>query len=631
VSAVLADGFRDPIDLVGEAFTAAWDPPTSRLVSEWADEFRMLTTQASAEPGPWRTSRTEYLREPMNVLSPQSPVQRVILMFASQVGKTEAGNNWLGSVITDAPGPFLFVMPDLLALKKNTRQRIDPMIASTPVLRNLVAAPRSRDKANSMYMKEFDGGMLIFSTAGSASALANMPIRYGYGDEIDRWPEDVDEEGSPLKLLEQRLVSYQSRKKLLLTSTPTVKGSSAIEAEFERSDQRRFFVPCPHCNHYQVLMFRTAKKEPRLLWDKDSDGNAIPSSAKYLCESCSVLIEEKHKPKMIRAGRWQATAVGDGTVGFHLNALYSPFYTWREMVAEFVDANTPEKLKAFVNTKLAETFEQAGIRIESSELQARLEHAMQRGVPPDEAAVLIGTCDVQGNRLEAKVVAYGAHEESWLIDYEIFFGDPSTNPDVWMDLDAWRRRTFVTTSGRPMKIAIFGVDSGDQTDAVYDYVQPRQREAVFALRGRDYLSRPGNAQESLAKRSAIRLFLIATYACKDRILSRLQIEATGQGMAPGYMHLPGWAPVHYLEQLTSEKKIRRRNKKTGFTKTSYVQTQARNEALDLEVYALGMLFVLQTIMAPAIYRDLEALHARLVAGTPIMPKRKGRSVRSPGV
>jgi phage terminase large subunit GpA-like protein len=621
---------NDVPSVLSDAWAGGWEPPPDLNVWQWADEHRILSSKAAAEAGPWRTDRTPHLREPMEKLSPHDPTPRIVLMFASQVGKSECGLNWLGYIIHHAPGPMLYAMPTLTDLKKNVLQRINPMIESTPALRERVAKPSSRDAANNMFVKEFDGGMVILTGTNSASSLSSMPIRYAYGDEVDQWPGDVDGQGSPIDLLEQRQVSYKSRRKVLLTSTPTIKGFSAIEREFKRSDQRYFYVPCPHCGAYQVLRWKDEDGSPRLIWQRDPQtGKHLPHSAAYKCEACEEMIAERHKAEMMRAGEWRATAQGDGiTAGYHLNGLYSPFLTWGDIVAEFLQAKgTPEKLKSWTNLKLAETWEDAGFALNANVLAKRLE-AHDRGTVPSAAAVLVGAADVQGDRIEAKVVAYGAGEESWLVDFEIFWGDPSSDPNVWTALDEWRRREFpVAGSARTMRCAIFGVDSGDQTSAVYDYVLPRQQERVFATKGRDYLSRPGLAMESSTKRAHVRLFLFATMAAKDRIISRLQIAQAG----PGYVHLPTWLPDQYLDQLTSEKKVTIRNPKTGKIRQEYHKTSPRNEALDLEVYCLGLLFVLQNTINPSLYRDLARLRDALQAGTSPLPARRQRGVRSSGI
>lgn len=622
----------DVLDQVtSEAWASGWEPAPDINVWQWADQYRVLSGKGAAEPGQWRTDRVPYMREPMEMLSPQSPVQRVVLMFASQMAKTETGNNWLGYIAHHAPGPALFVMPTISALKKNVLQRINPMISETPVLAERFAKPASRDAANNMFVKEFAGGMLILTGANSANELSSMPIRYLYGDEIDRWPYDVDGNGDPLDMAEQRLVSFRNRKKILLTSTPTIKGVSAIEREFKRGDQRYFFVPCPHCGQMQTLRWKDDEEigsTLRVRWDRDSTGKHLTKTARYACEGCGVLIEERHKRAMVALGEWRATAPFDGeTVSYHLNALYSPFTSWAEIGAAFLRAkDTPEKLQVWTNTKLAETWEESGFALNANVLQRRLEQ-YDRAVVPTGAALLLGAADVQGDRIEAKIIAFGPGEESWLIDFEIFWGDPSSDASVWARLDEWRRRDFLHEgSGRPMRLSIFGVDSGDQADAVYDYVQPRQAERVFALKGSDYLSRPGLVMEGSTKRSHLKLYRVATFAAKERLVSRLRLEQPG----PGYLHLPSWVPDQYLDQMTSEKKLTRKDPRRGTVTVVWVVT-GRNEAFDLEVYCLGLLFVLQNFTNPTMYRDLTRLHQAIMTGIAVGPVARGRGVRSSGI
>lgn len=623
-----------------DPFLGGWSegfaPDPLLTVSEWADEHRKLSQKASAEHGQWRTERTPYLREPMDCLSPHVLAERIVMMFASQTGKTESGNNWIGYVMHHAPGPMLMVQPTEAMVKKSVRQRIDPMIAETPALVERVAEASSRSGSNNMFMKDFPGGMLLLTGANSAAALASMPIRYLFADEVDRWPFDVDGEGDPLGLAEKRTTTFR-RRKVLITSTPTIRGASRVEREFKKSDQRRYFVPCPHCGHMQTLRWRDEDGTFRLQFDRDEHGHVIPESVLYICEACNTGIEERHKATMLPAGRWIATAPGDGkTIGFHLNGLYSPlgWKSWVDIIAEFLDAKDyPELLKQWTNTVLAETWEDEGLTMNANTLAARMEKDEWRdavkGAIPAGAAVIIGAADVQGDRVEAKLVAYGAGEESWLVDYEIFWGDPSTDPHVWADLDEWRRRERQhPVSGGTIRPAIFLVDSGsgNHQDAVYDYVRPRQSERVFALKGKDYLSRPGLAMESMAKNGHVRLWLIATHAAKDRVFSRLRNAKDG----PGFMHIPRWAPDQYLDQMTSEKKVVTKNKRTGAFKVEYIQT-GRNEAFDLEVYCLGGLFILQTFLNPALYRDLGRLHQMITTGEMIGPRPRVRGVRNPGI
>jgi len=285
----------------------------------------MLSGRASAEPGRYRTVRTPYMREIMDRLSPGDPTQRIVFMKAAQVGATEAGNNWIGFAIHQAPGPMLAVQPTVELAKRNSRQRIDPLIDESPELRERVKPARSRDAGNTMLSKEFAGGILIMTGANSAVGLRSTPARYIFLDEVDAYPASADEEGDPVTLAEARSLTFAHRRKVLLVSTPTIRGLSRIEREYEASDQRRFFVPCPHCGAMQWLKF------DRLRWQKGR-----PETAEYHCEGCDAAIAEHQKTAMLEGGEWRATAVAADptTVGYHLSALYSPigWLSWERIV-----------------------------------------------------------------------------------------------------------------------------------------------------------------------------------------------------------------------------------------------------------------------------------------------------------
>jgi phage terminase large subunit GpA-like protein len=274
------------------------------------------------------------MREIMDTLSPNHPAQRIVFMKAAQVGATEAGNNLIGFVIAHAPGPMLAVQPTVELAKRNSRQRIDPLIEESAVLRNKVRPSRSRDAGNTMLSKEFAGGILIMTGANSAVGLRSTPARYIFLDEVDAYPSSADEEGDPVSLAEARSLTFAHRRKVFLVSTPTVKGVSRIEREYEASDQRRYFVPCPHCGARQWLKFE------RLRWDKGSAPcEGQPETAAYVCEACEKPIAEHHKTAMLEAGEWRATAesADPTTVGYHLSALYPNCLTSRN--------RTPNRLK----------------------------------------------------------------------------------------------------------------------------------------------------------------------------------------------------------------------------------------------------------------------------------------------
>ena len=341
-----------------EALLRAWGrgltPDPWLTVSEWADRHRWLSSRASAEPGRYRTERTPYMRAIMDALSPGDPAQRIVFMKAAQVGATEAGNNWIGFVIHQAPGPMLAVQPTVELAKRNSRQRIDPLIEESPALKERVRPARARDSGNTQLSKDFPGGVLVMTGANSAVGLRSMPARYVFLDEVDAYPASADEEGDPVGLAEARSLTFAHRRKVFLVSTPTIRGVSRIEREYEASDQRRFFVPCPHCGAMQWLRFE------RLRWQKGK-----PETAAYHCDACETPIEEHHKPAMLAAGEWRATAEARDarTVGFHLSALYSPpgWKSWADIARDKeAAAGSDEAERVFRNTVLGETWIETG-------------------------------------------------------------------------------------------------------------------------------------------------------------------------------------------------------------------------------------------------------------------------------
>jgi len=568
------------------AFMDGLRPEQPLTVSEWADKHRRLSSKASAEPGPWRTNRTPYLKEPMDCLSTTSTVQRVVMMFAAQTGKTECGSNWLGYVIAHAPGPMLLVQPTVEMAKRLSKQRLESLISETPCLSERIAPSRSRDSGNTMFSKEFAGGMMLLTGSNSAVGLRSTPCRYIFCDEIDAFPADVDGEGDPVSLAEKRATTF-ARRKILLTSTPTVKDFSRIEAEYERSDQRRFYVPCPCCDAMQWL------KWPQLKWEKND-----PATASYECEVCRERFAEIHKPAMLRRGEWRATAPSDGkTAGFQLSGLYSPlgWLSWADMVDDFLRAKTDAPmLKSFVNTRLAETWEEDFASKVSADVLLERCEPYKAGVLPDGAlAVTIGV-DVQGgggsagDRLAVSVWAWGRDEEGWLIDHQEIHGDPC-RPEVWKQLDLLVLHDWEHVSGGKLRADVVAIDSGGHATAeVYQYARERAGAGVIAIKGQSQRGKPPigkaskvdiNAQGRTLKRGAA-VFPVGGDTVKTTLFGRLKHNERG----PGYLHFHAQTGAEYFEQLTAEKQALRYVK--GFPVREWVKKpSARNEALDCLVYA----------------------------------------------
>jgi phage terminase large subunit GpA-like protein len=566
------------------AFMDGLRPEPALTVSEWADKHRRLGSKASAEPGPWRTNRTPYLREPMDCLSTTSQVQRVVMMFAAQTGKTESGSNWLGYVIAHAPGPMLLVQPTVEMAKRLSKQRLESLITDTPVLAEKIAPSRSRDSGNTMFSKEFPGGMMLLTGANSATGLRSTPCRYIFCDEVDAFPLDVDGEGDPVSLAEKRATTF-ARRKILLTSTPTVKDFSRIEAEYLRSDQRRFYVPCPCCDAMQWL------KWAQLKWE-----NNDPKTARYECEVCKEQFAEIHKPAMLRKGEWRATAPTDGkTAGFQLSGLYSPlgWLSWEDMVDDFLRAKADAPmLKSFVNTRLAETWEEDyASKVDADGLMARCE-PYPAGVVPDGASLVTIGVDVQDNRLAVSVWAWGRDEQGWLMDHQEIYGDPS-RPELWKQLDEIVLREWVHANGGKVSAEVTCIDSGGHfTGEVYQYARERQAQGVVAIKGASQRGKlpigkgakvDVNFKGKTLKKGAM-VFSVGSDTIKTTLFGRLKHNEQGGG----YLHFHAQTGGEYFQQLTAEKQVLRYHR--GFPIREWVKKpSARNEALDCLVYAYAAL------------------------------------------
>lgn len=569
------------------AYRKGWKPDARLTVSEWANKYRVLGDRAGHAPLKWRGAMTPYLDEIMNSLGPESDAREIIFMKASQLGGTEAGNNWLGFIMHQHPGAVLVVRPTVEEARRFSRQRIDPMIKTTPVLRGLVRESRSREGGNTLLIKEFTGGVMFMTGSNSATGVKSMPISCVFCDEIDEYPGDVGGQGDPIWLAKKRTAGPNySRRKIFEVSTPTIKGLSRIEREFLASDQRRYFVPCPKCGNFDWIRWENIR------WD-----NNDPQTAKLVCLACGFLIEESYKTQMLAAGQWRATAEGNpDVVGFHLSALYSPlgWFPWSAAVEEFLQAKEdPMRLKNWVNTVLGETWEERGESVDADSLFSRRER--YKAEVPRGIGILVAAVDVQDDRLEVQVKGYGAQEESWLIAYSQIHGDPGRQR-LWDDLDEFLRQTFKHESGQKVGISCVCVDSGGHyTEEVYKFCKVRLKRRIFAVRGGSERGRPVIARPTKNNRYRATLFTLCVDTAKEIVYSRLKIGSPG----PGFCHFPDWTDDEYFAQLAAEKAVYKYLKNRG-TVRDWVKTRTRNEALDLEVYSLAALYIL----GPALVRRL---------------------------
>jgi phage terminase large subunit GpA-like protein len=572
-------------EIYGAAAAAGARPDPLLTISQWADRYRWLSQRASAEHGRWRTERTPYLREIMDCLSPMSPIERTVFMKGAQIGGTECGNNWMGYIIHQAPGPMMSVQPTVEMAKRNSKQRIDPLIEESEVLRKLVRDPRSRDSGNTVLSKDFPGGVLVMTGANSAVGLRSMAARYLFLDEVDAYPGDVEGEGDPITLAMARTRTF-ARRKVFLVSTPKITGMSRIESAYEESDQRKYWVPCPTCREFQILKFA------QLRWPKGD-----PQSATYVCEHCGQEIRNHQKHSMLARGEWRAGAKGDGkTAGFHISSLYSPvgWFSWGDAAKQFEQAQkNPALLQVFVNTVLGETWTLLGEAPEWQKLYDRRED-YKVGLVPRGGLFLTAGADVQKDRIEVEIAAWGRGKESWSVDYRVFEGDTS-RAAVWEKLTGLLNESFTTESGLELPIMQLAVDSGFATIEVYQWAR-RQGGRVLVIKGDSRTpsligsASPVEVGPMGAKlKRGVRVWPVNSGMAKEELYRWLRQDrptdedvAKGIPFPSGYCHFPRYSE-EYFKQITAEQLVTKIVK--GYRRHEWQKMRERNEALDCRVYA----------------------------------------------
>ncbi len=519
--------------------------------------------------------------------------ETVVIMSSSQIGKSESLLNMVGYHIDHDPAPIMVVMPTERDAETWSKDRFSPMARDTPCLQDKIANPRSRDGNNKILHKRFPGGHLTIVGANAPSGLASRPIRLLLCDEVDRYPFSAGAEGDPVNLARKRTVTFWNRK-IVLVSTPTNKGASRIEAAFEESDQRRFWVPCPECGHEQILTW------PQVKWDKSEDGSHKPDTARYHCVDCDAAWRDEVRWAAVSKGHWLAEQPFAGTAGFHLNEMYSPWVRLAAMVKTFLSARAggDDMMKTFINTSLGETWMESGEAPDWQRLQGQKEE-WTPGTVPESGLFLTAGADVQKDRIEVDVWAWGRGLQSWLIDHVVIEGGPGA-PACWQKLSEFLGQTWQHASGQQLTIAKLAIDTGYETSAVYAWARQVGFAQVAPVKGLEGFNRaspvtgPTFVDASIGGkrlRRGARLWSVATSTFKAETYRFLRQErptpeeiTAGSSFPPGTVHLPNWADSEWLKQLTAEQLVTVKNKR-GFAKLEWQKLRERNEALDCRVYA----------------------------------------------
>lgn len=609
----------------GDKFTQKLRPKSRLSGSIWADLYRYVAPGTSPEPGPWRTSRVPYLKEPMDC-STDGETEVTVMMCSSQIGKSEYVLNIMGYYADQEPAPQLMLQPTVEAAEAFSKERIDPTFRYSSGLKNKLEEGQdgrgsSRKSSTTIRMKHYPGGYLALVGANSPAGLASRPIRILLADEVDRY--GFTKEGDPLKLAIQRTTNFHNRK-ICLVSTPTISGHSKIEEWWLKSDQRYFHVPCPHCGELQVLKWGQVK------WKKDNDGRHLPETAYYECASCKSAIKDSDKFDMLTAGTWvKSKPEVKGIAGFHVNSLYSPWVKFSSLVKEWVDIQKSKDKKGlmeFINLKLGEPWEEDDDDFGWDYLHKNRREYYNCEIP-EGVLLLTAGIDVQHSWIECEIVGWGLGKESWGIEHKKFMGDPK-DKKVWDDLDHYLLKQWSREDGSRIELsgACFDSSDGNMMNEVYAFTKPREARRFFSIKGKGGFETPFINKPTKANIYGAWMFSIGVDTGKRNIFARLRIEDEGAG----YCHFPREGDKGYDEEffkgLLSEKvQFKYVN---GQTKTEWKKVYDRNEPLDCRNYATASMEILNPNFE---YLAAQKANGGVTVAVKAEPKQRKRRIISKGV
>jgi len=589
------------IDAVYEAMRRAMLnllPPPDIKPSEWAEK-NIRIPLGNAIPGPISFDNAPYQRGMIDVIQEEG-IKRISFMTGAQLGKTTIQQCITTYFIAYEPKSQIFVQPTQGDVQTFLETKLRPMIEANPSISSKMAKPRSRDGVNNSRMISYVGGWLLFSWAGSPKTLRGRSAPVTHADECDGM--EATAEGDPVELLSQRAATFGDQALRTESSTPTISGASRIENAFNQGDKRRYYVPCPHCGEAQFLRWENVTWQGRKSSNiqdakEDLDQDHEVDTATYRCECCSDVWSDGERIASIRNAEklghgWKAEKPFQGHASFHAPEMLSTFRKMRDIVQSYLDKLALDDLQVFVNVSLGETYEENGDKADPEVLQLRAEEYVAR--VPNAGVYLTCGIDMQMDRLELEIVAWGVGEESWSIDYRVLWGDP-LGDEIWEELDDILEATYLHESGAQLSISAACLDTGGTagyTQRAYEYVKSRRNRKLFAIKGRagwgmPIVQSPQRKQSGKDKRK-VDLFIVGVDEAKLTVMRRLDLEKKG----PGYCHFPHDRESEWYRQLTAEKLIIRYVKGQPIREW-HKPDRARNEALDCRVYALAALKIMQ--------------------------------------
>ncbi|MGV8002829.1 phage terminase large subunit family protein [Photorhabdus temperata subsp. temperata] len=569
-------------------------PPEPLSLSAWANKYAVLSKETSAQTGRFRSFA--YQDGIMDAITDPT-VTYVSVMKSARVGYTKILDHVVGYYLAHDPSPILVVQPRVEDAEDYSKTEIAPMLRDTPVLAEISGDPKAKNSNQTILKKTFlNGANLTLVGANSPGGFRRITCRIILFDEVDGYPSGgAGVEGDQIALGTKRSETFWNRK-IVLGSTPTVKGTSRIEKSFGDSDQRYYYVPCPHCGEYQILEWGGPDTPYGIKWDKDENGNGLPDTAYYVCRHNGCMIHHNEKPGIVKRGEWRATKPFKGHAGFHIWAGYSlfPNAAWKYLVAEWLRVkNDPLMRQTFINLVLGEPYEDRGEKaLSERKLLERCE--VFAAEVPDGVAVLTAGIDTQDDRFEIEIVGWGRNEESWSIAYDVIEGDLETD-EPWKRLDMYLKQVWRRADGRGFTIMAACMDSGGHhTQQVYEFSKARIGRRIWAIKGES--ARGGKRspvwptkKPTLRTKSSFKPIILGVNAAKDTIRGRLHIDPPLPSEASAsYMHFPADRDLNYFSQLLAERSVLKESGGQRFRVWEQLPGRA-NEALDCRVYGYAAL------------------------------------------
>lgn len=580
--------------LVAAYLYGALRPRPKITLSEASDKYRYVSKIVSAHPGQWKTSDVPYAREIMDAIS-NPDIQYIVIRKPSQVSGTEIILNAILYFSYVDPSTIIWVLPTLEMAEGYSKVRLSSMINDSPVLKGLFKEAGKKKKSDDTILhKIFPYGRILMVGSNSETGLSGNPMRIILCDEIDKY--EMTKGGDSIELVTSRAKTFEENKKVILTSTPSITGLSSIDKWYEKSNKGIYEVPCYHCGTMQVLKFTN------ITGFRLGKGNYNVDQAFYECPHCNMPINDDQINIMVSNGKWRFTAkpAFPGIYGFDIGLeIISPWVKIKEPVKGFLNSKNDQLLyREWCNLSLGESHNDTMVHLDADKLENRAEDYDE--TVPMQAGILTGAVDVQDDRLEVLVIAWGLYEEAWAIEHQPFYGDPSVQDfndpgNPWTQLDIYSQKVFEHESGNTMTLAIMTIDSRHHKDQVHAFCKSREARNIWPVQGvGGSISPVISKRPTLKTKTRERVFNIGTYAAKEILYSRLLKPEPG----PGYFHFPKRFDRELFEQIASEKKVVRRDRKRRIVR-EFVPTRARNEMLDMLVYNFGGLRILNPTNDPA--------------------------------